>query len=438
MIYPILGTGIKSLSAIEVRLWGQQVGALAPIRSKPGVYEFQYAASFVESGLELSPFMMPLNKKKRYSFPALSRETYHGLPGLLSDALPDYFGNTLIHEYLIRNGIGADEITPLHKLLYMGHRAIGALEFEPALTDSKNFNILPPHPILMAHLVEDARKTLRGKFDSVTQDIIDIGSSAGGARAKAVVGWNKETQELVSGQFNLPSGFEHWLLKFDGVGDDRQLGSTHGFGRIEYAHYLMALDAGIEMNPCQLMEENGRAHFMTKRFDRVGNQKIHLHSLCGIQHLDFNMPYTHSYEQYFRTILKLKLGAKAINQAWIRCAFNIIISNCDDHTKNYSFLMQPTGEWTLAPAYDVCFAYNPNPTRWTHQHQLLVNGKAKDIELIDLYVLADTFGVHDPKTKYERLQAALARWPEFAGVAGVSLNEAQRIQQYHHPFKCKR
>lgn len=420
---------MKPIVAIEVRLWGQRVGALAPVRHKPGVYEFQYAPSFVDSGLEISPLMMPLDKNRRYSFPALNPETYHGLPGLLADTLPDYFGNTLINEYLIRHGIGSHEVTPLHKLLYIGHRAIGALEFEPALF-AQNGPDIPPHPILMAHLVEDARKTLRGKFDSVTQDIIDIGSSAGGARAKAVVGWNESTQELVSGQFDLPEGFEHWLLKFDGVGDDKQLGSTYGFGRIEYAHYLMALEAGLEMSPCRLIEENNRAHFMTKRFDRIGNQKLHLHSLCGMQHLDFNLPYTHSYEQYFRTILKLKLGAKAIDQAWIRCAFNVMIKNCDDHTKNLSFLMHPNGKWELSPAYDVCFAYNPNPTRWTHQHQMLVNGKAQGIEMTDLYVLAETFGVHEPKVKFQRLQAALTRWPEFAAMAGVSVEESQRIREY--------
>jgi len=418
------------INAIEIRLWGQQVGAVSAVRSKPGIYEFQYAPSFVASGLELSPFMMPLNKNQRYSFPTLNHDTFHGLPGLLADALPDYFGNTLINEYLVRHGIGLHAITTLHKLLYIGRRAIGALEFEPAISSDLTMPDSLPHPIFMANLVEDAQKTLRGKFDDITQDIIDIGSSAGGARAKAVVGWNESTKELVSGQFDLPEGFEHWLLKFDGVGDDQQLGTTYGFGRVEYAHYLMALAAGVDMNPCKLIEENDRAHFMTKRFDRARNKKFHLHSLCGMQHLDFNTPYTHSYEQYFRTILNLKLGAKAIDQAWIRCVFNVMIRNCDDHTKNLSFLMHPTGAWELAPAYDVCFSYNSNPEKWTHQHQMQIQGKTKNIDYSNLLTLAKTFNVHEPHVKFQRIQAALLRWPEFADIAKVPFEKMQRIQKH--------
>ena len=420
---------MQSIEVIEVRLWGQRVGALSALKSKPGIYEFQYSPQFVDAGLSLSPLMMPLDKNRRYYFPHLRRETYAGLPGLLADALPDHFGNALIDEYLSRHGVSQDQITTLHKLLYIGNRAMGALEFEPAVNHPLHQE--QTNPLEMSHLVEGARKALRGKFDSVTQDMIDVGSSAGGARAKAVVGWNETTQELLSGQFDLPKGFEHWLLKFDGVGDNKRLGSTHGFGRIEYAHYLMASDAGIQMSPCRLLEENGRAHFMTKRFDREGNEKLHIHSLCGIQHLDFNLPYMHSYEQYLRTVLQLKLGAKAIEQAWLRCVFNVMIKNCDDHTKNLSFLMRKTGTWELAPAYDLCFAHNPNPERWTHQHQMLVNGKASGIQVDDLLILAKEFGIHEPRIKIQKLNDALQQWPEFAKQADVLPKDIRRIQAYH-------
>ena len=420
---------MAEVHAVEVRCWGQTVGAVAPLPGKPGYYEFEYAPSFVRSGLALSPVSMPL-QERRYSFPALAQETYHGLPGLLADALPDKFGNALIDEYLQRNGVMAADITSLQRLLYVGRRAMGALEFEPALRAEKDPNTLAP--LEMAHLVEDARRALRGDLNKITQDIIDIGTSAGGARAKAVIGWNPKTNQIVSGQFDLLEGFEHWILKFD-VGNDRALGHTAGFGRIEYAHYLMAGAAGVHMNPCRLLEENGRAHFMTKRFDREGNRKLHVHSLCGLAHLDFNMPYVHSYEQYLRTALSLRLDAKAIAQAWIRCAFNVAAVNCDDHTKNLAFVLDESKKWALSPAYDMCYAHNPSAGKWTRQHQMLVNGKAWDITQADLLGLAASFGINQPKTLLDQVIDAVERWPEFAREAGVLPADIKRIGDLH-PF----
>ena len=344
---------MKQVEVVEVKLWGKRVGAVSPLAQRPGFYQFQYAPEFVSSGFSISPIMMPLAHKKRYGFPSLNQETYHGLPGLLADALPDKFGNALIDEYLVRQGILKNEISSLQRLIYVGKRAIGALEFEPAINDSKRPEASTP--LQMSHLVEGARQALRGEFSAIAQDLIDVGSSAGGARAKALIGWNPDSQEVVSGQFDLKSGYEHWLLKFDGVGDDGMLGHSKGFGRIEYAHYLMAKEAHIWMSECRLLEENGRAHFMTRRFDRHANTKIHVQSLCAMEHLDFNVPYVHSYEQYLRTILELNLGADAIEQGWRRCVFNVLIKNCDDHTKNLAFLMDSLGQWGLAPAYDVCF-----------------------------------------------------------------------------------
>ena len=278
----------------------------------------------------------------------------------------------------------------------------------------------------MARLVEDARRALRGNFNVIAKDIIDVGSSAGGARAKALIGWSAKTNDVVSGQFGLPPGFDHWLLKFD-VGNDRTLGTTAGFGRIEYAHYLMATAAGVDMGSCRLLEENGRAHFMTKRFDREGNRKVHLHSLCGLAHLDFNTPHVHGYEQYLRSILQMKLGAKAIEQAWLRCAFNVAAVNCDDHTKNLAFLMDETGAWRLAPAFDMCFAHNPGVDKWTRTHQMLVNGKAWDMTGQDLIDLGAEFGVNQPRIWLERIADAIGRWPEFAKNAGVPPAKVKHI-----------
>jgi serine/threonine-protein kinase HipA len=329
---------------------------------------------------------------------------------------------------LNRHGIPVQEITTLQRLVYVGRRAMGALEFEPAVAETRSPAVLAP--LDMAHLVEDARRALRGDLGKIAQEIIDIGSSAGGARAKAVIGWNPQTNEVVSGQFDLPAGYEHWLLKFD-VGADGVLNNSAGFGRIEYAHYLMATEAGIDMSDCRLLEENGRAHFMTKRFDRRGNAKMHVQSLCGLLHLDFNTPYVHGYEQYLRAVLDLKLGAPALEQAWLRCAFNVAAVNCDDHTKNFSFMLDPSGTWDLAPAYDTCFSHNPAAGKWTRQHQMLVGGKAWDITAADLLALADSFDIRRPADLLQRIAAAVVRWPEFARRAGVPQGEIDRITAYH-------
>jgi serine/threonine-protein kinase HipA len=418
---------VVDLKVVEVRIWEQMVGALAPLRGKPGFYEFQYAPAFVNSGLELAPLRMKLKAQQRFSFPALAQDTFHGLPGLLADALPDKFGNALINEYLARHGTPLEDITTLQRLVYVGRRAMGALEFEPAIAEGRTAAVALP--LEMAHLVEDARRALRGELGKITQEIMDVGSSAGGARAKAVIGWNPQTDAVVSGQFDLPEGYEHWLLKFD-VGGDGILNNSAGFGRVEYAHYLMATEAGVKMSKCRLLEEGGRAHFMTKRFDRRGNEKVHVQSLCALMHLDFNIPYVHSYEQYLRAALELKLDAPALEQAWLRCAFNVAAVNCDDHTKNFAFMLDQSGKWDIAPAYDTCFSHNPAAGKWTRQHQMLVGGKAWDITVADLIALAEAFDIRRPMDLIERVADAIARWPDFASRAGVTRAEALRIKAY--------
>ena len=418
---------MPDINVVEVRIWGRTVGAVAPLAGKPGFYEFQYAPEFENSGLELSPLEMKLKSRQRFSFPALAQQTFHGLPGLLADSLPDTFGNALIDEYLSRHGTRAQDITALQRLVYVGRRAMGALEFEPAVTETRSRASVVS--LDMAHLVEDARRALRGELRQVAQEILDIGSSAGGARAKAVIGWNPTTDEVVSGQFDLPAGFEHWLLKFD-VGVAGVLSNSAGFGRIEYAHYLMASAAGIAMNECRLLEEGGRAHFMTRRFDRRGNEKVHVQTLCGLAHLDFNTPYVHSYEQYLRAVLDLRLGAPALEQAWLRCAFNVAAVNCDDHTKNLAFMLDAPGAWNIAPAYDTCFSHNPAAGKWTRQHQMLVRGKAWHITDTDLVELANEFDIRRPREVLARLKGAIGCWPEFAQRAGVPLAEVARIQAF--------
>ena len=419
---------MAEINVVEVRIWEQSVGAVAPLQGKPGFYEFQYTPAFDNSGLELSPLLMPLKAKRRFSFPGLAQDTFHGLPGLLADALPDKFGNALIDEYLTRHGSRAEEITTLQRLVYVGRRAMGALEFEPAIAQTRSPAMIVP--LDMAHLVEDARRALRGDLGKIAQEIMDIGSSAGGARAKAVIGWNPRTNEVVSGQFDLPREYEHWLLKFD-VGSEGVLGNSAGFGRIEYAHYLMALEAGIEMSESRLLEEGGRAHFMTKRFDRRGNEKVHVHSLCGLMHLDFNTPYVHGYEQYLRAALELKLDAPALEQAWLRCVFNVAAVNCDDHTKNFAFMLDQTGKWNIAPAYDTCFSHNPAAGKWTRRHQMLVGGKAWGITDVDLIEMAETFDIRKPVQLLDRVAGVVARWPEFARRSGVPPAEINRITAYH-------
>ncbi len=417
---------MEDVRLVEVKIWGQTVGAVAPLRGRPGVYEFQYAPSFAQSKIELSPLHVPLNLNRSYSFPNLRVETFYGLPGFLADALPDKFGNAVIDAFLKSQKIGS--ITTLQRLLYVGRRATGALEFEPAIADRNEHHVATS--LQMAHLVEDARRALRGEIMQDAQDIMDVGSSAGGARAKAVIGWNPVSKEVVSGQFDLPHGFEHWLLKFDVEKDVRTLGISAGFGRTEYAYHLMALNAGLTMNPCSLFEENGRAHFMTKRFDREGNKKLHMHSLCGLAQLDFNMPYAHSYDQYFRTILNMNLGAAAIQQAWIRCAFNVASVNCDDHTKNFAFLLNDQNEWQLAPAYDVCFSHDPDQEKKTSKHQMMVNGKVANITKADLLILAANYNVKHPMETLDRIIDAVGRWPEFAKEAGVPRKEIERISSF--------
>ncbi|HYG06958.1 MAG TPA: type II toxin-antitoxin system HipA family toxin [Stenotrophomonas sp.] len=418
----------KHVDLIEVLIWGRRVGAVAADPAV-GAYVFEYDPRWLARDIDLAPFMMPVSSRSPvFVFPGLARETYMGLPGLLSDALPDRFGNQLIDAWMAQHGYSADQVTTLDRLAYMGKRSMGALEFRP----SRGGQRASMAPVEMGMLVEAARRAVQGTLDddatseAALNKIISVGTSAGGARAKAVLGWNPDTHELVSGQFDLPDGFEHWLLKFDGMGVDSALGPSQQYGRIEYAYSLMAGAAGVQMNACRLLEENGRAHFFTKRFDRRGNTKVHVQSLCAMRHLDYNLRLTHAYETLFLTAAQLQLGDAAMTQLFRRMAFNVAASNRDDHTKNFAFMLTEGGRWELAPAYDVTFAFD-SANVWLANHLMSVDGKFDAITRKDLMAVAARFSIPGARDAIEDVAAAVASWPQFAATAGVGAEEIKRI-----------
>ena len=422
----------KPVHVIEVRAWEQTVGAVA-LDTRQGHYAFEYDPAFIRSGIELAPLTMPLSLASApFIFTDLPELTYKRLPALLADALPDDFGNALIDGWMAKEGVERSHITPLDRLAYMGKRGMGALEFRPARSPSGTSHTA----LSLAQLVESARLAVRGTLDSehltdaALSQIIKVGTSAGGARAKAVIAWSPITKEILAGQFDVDPGFEHWLLKFDGMGADKELGGTQDYGRIEYAYHLMATAAGIAMSPCRLLEESGRAHFMTKRFDRDGNRKHHMQTLCAMAHLDYKQKASHDYSQLFHTISRLQLGYEAKEEAFRRMAFNVMSANCDDHTKNIAFLLREDGQWQLAPAYDVTHAHNPDG-EWTNQHLMSVNGKFTGITRADLLAVAERFGIGTASKVLKQIGEALSTWPDFASRAGVPAPEANRIQGHH-------
>jgi serine/threonine-protein kinase HipA len=421
----------KPVNVVEVIAWGSRVGAVS-LNPNTGYYIFEYDSKWMSLGIELSPFNMPVSQvtiQKSFSFPNLSVDTFKRLPAMLADALPDKFGNALIDAALSDEGVPKESITSLDRLAYMSNRGMGAIEFRPARGSKKKLSTA----IDLALLVEGARNVLEARFDGdkdtevAIRNIIQVGISAGGARAKAVIAWNSNTKEIRSGQLEAEDGFEHWLLKLDGVGKDLALGSSGHYGRIEYAYYLMAGAADIDMMESTLLEENGRAHFMTKRYDRDGNTKHHVQTLCAMKHLDFNMIGVHSYHQYFEAIHGLNIGTAAMKQGFRRMVFNVLASNCDDHSKNLSFLLKQGGKWALTPAYDVTHAYNPD-NQWTKQHLMSINGKFSNITRKDFMVIADLFLIQDANEIIKVVTNAVKRWREFANEAKLPLEEQLRVE----------
>lgn len=417
-----------------VRLWGRAVGAVA-WNADRGVAEFEYEPGFIRQGLEIAPITLPL-RSGISSFPSLNSATFHGLPGLLADSLPDRFGNRIINAWLARQGRSADSFTPVERLCYMGVRGMGALEFKPAI-GPKNVKAQPVEVAELIQLVNEIfqKRTgwvvnLKGRRVETLKRIIQVGSSAGGNRPKAVIAWNPETQEVRSGQIAAPPGFESWLLKFDGV-TDRTLQDPGGFGRVEYAYHKMARTAGITMEPCRLLEEGGRAHFLTRRFDRDFNgNKIHMQSLCAMAHYDFNEAGAYGYEQALGVIQRLNLGHPSLQEMFRRMVFNVIARNQDDHTRNIAFLMDSTGSWRLAPAYDVVWAYNPGGT-WTNRHQLTINGKRDRFVRADLLAVSMAYGIKDAAAILDQVLEAVSGWRKMAKSCGVSPDLIKAIATSH-------
>lgn len=428
------------MNVAEIKIWGKLVGAVA-WDDRTGIADFEYDPNFKKLNWDLAPLKMPIaSTRKVISFPELRRDknaefdTFKGLPGLLADMLPDKYGNQLINMWLAQQGRPQDSMNPVEMLCFIGARGMGALEIEPPVIkeDKRTF------PIEINSLVDIAQKMLSNREafstnlqrdeEKAVMDILKIGTSAGGARPKAIIAYNKKTGEVKSGQTKAPNGFEHWLIKLDGV-SDVQLGASKGYGRVEMAYYNMAKACGIDMMQSQLLEENGRAHFMTKRFDREGGEiKHHIQTFCAIKHFDFNQVNSFSYEQLFQTLRELKLDYQDTEQMFRRMVFNVIAQNCDDHTKNFSFRLKKGGKWELSPAYDICYAYRPD-NRWISQHALSMNGKRKDITKEDLLSVESTIKTKKAVSIINEISETVSQWKKFADEVNVFPELRDRIDK---------
>ena len=422
----------------EVMLWGTRIGAVM-LEDGSDVARFEYDPGFLKSGIEVSPLMMPLSGEI-YEFPGLSKDTFHGLPGLLADSLPDRFGSTLLDAWLATQGRGPDSLNAIERLCYTGVRGMGALEFQPARGPKPDVS----NPLQISSLVNLAsdilshRDTLRTSFGDpkkaeAIRDILRVGTSAGGARAKAVIAWNPETNEVRSGQVDAGKDFEHWLIKLDGVtgNKDKELEDPRGYGAIEFAYFRMASDAGLKMSDCRVFHENGRHHFMTRRFDRLPDgDKLHMQSLCALGHYDFNMPAAHGYEQALMALRELGLGMDDIEQMYRRMVFNIVARNQDDHVKNIAFLMDRKGKWSLAPAFDVTYSYNPSGA-FAARHQMTLNGKSDDFTMEDFKACARTASMKRKVAEsiIDEVQATVSRWTDYADEAGVKPLQRDKIDR---------
>ena len=424
---------MSNVNTVRVKMWGTTVGYLH--QEDNGIVGFQYDDDFLKSDIEISPIKMPLSTIT-YTFPALPEITYHGLPGMVADSLPDRFGNIVINRYLESQGRTADSLSVIEKLCYTGKRGMGALEYEPsqeitAIDEKVDLDALTK---LASEILSEKEQIHIEKNDNLMAQLMECGSSVGGARAKTLIAWNPETNDVRSGQVDAGNGYEYWLLKFDNIKNNKDKDARPDDGeytKVEYAYYLMALDAGIKMSECKLYKENGSAHFMTKRFDRKGKEgeKVHMQSLCALAHMDFNSPRIYSYEEAFVIMKKLKLPYSDFLQLFRRMVFNEYAKNYDDHTKNISFLMDKKGVWSLSPAYDVTFSYRKD-SQWVNAHQMLINGKADNITKEDLLKVAEKAGIKksDAAKCIEQVRTAVSKWELFANKADMSLRNIEKIK----------
>lgn len=421
----------------EVRLWGKTIAAVA-IEEGAQFADFEYAPDFVHSGIQVAPIMMPLSPEI-VRFPDLEYESFHGLPGLLADSLPDKFGNALIEAWLATQGRSPQSLNAVERLCYTGSRGMGALEYVPIIgpKSKQSTRVHVDRLVALASDVLTHRNDLHMSLtdkekEGALRDILRVGTSAGGARAKAIVAWNPDSNEVRSGQVKAGEGFSYWVLKFDGVSGnrDKELDDPQGYGVIEYAYYKMAIDAGITMNDCRLLEENGRRHFMTRRFDRLeGGQKLHMQTLAALAHYDFNEPGAYSYEQALFNIRKLDLGMDAVEEQFRRMVFNIIGRNQDDHVKNIAFLMNQRGEWSLSPAFDMTYSFNPTGL-FTSSHQMTLNFKQDNFVLDDFKTCAKTASMKRGRaeTIIDEVRSVISRWRHYADEVGVLPEQRDKIQ----------
>lgn len=418
-----------------VKIWNQLVGAIA-WNPETEIGSFEYDSSFIDLGWDLAPIKMPIGAApKIFSFPELRADknseynTFKGLPGLLADVLPDKYGNRLINAWLAQNGRAEGSMNPVETLCFIGRRGMGAIEFEPTQFPRQEdvFDVEINSLVDYAHQMLSKRKKFTTNIDEnekeAMKDILKIGTSAGGARPKAVIAYNEKTGEVKSGQGSSPDGFEQWMIKLDGVSDE-QFGKSRGYGRVEMAYYKMAVTCGIDMMESKLLEENGRAHFMTKRFDREdAGIKHHVQTFCAMEHFDFNEVTSFSYEQLFQTMRKLRLTYYDAEQMFRRMVFNVAARNCDDHTKNFSFMLKQNQAWKLSPAYDICHAYRPD-SQWVSQHALSVNGKRKEINKSDLLKVAESMNIKKAPAIVNYISDVVMEWETFAEAQNVG-NEMQ-------------
>lgn len=424
---------MSDINTVRVKMWGTTVGYLH--QENNGIVGFQYDNDFLKSNIEISPLKMPLSTLT-YSFPTLNEDTFHGLPGLVADSLPDRFGNIVINSYLQSQGRQPDSLSVIEKLCYTGKRGMGALEYEPsqnitAVNETVNLDALTK---LASKILSEKERLHIESNDNLMAQLMECGSSVGGARAKTLIAWNQEKNDIRSGQINAGEGYEYWLLKFDNIKNNKDKDSVPDDGeytKVEYAYYLMALDAGIKMSECRLYNENGSSHFMTKRFDRAGikGEKIHMQSLCALAHMDFNSPRIYSYDDAFAVMKQLKLPHSDFVQLYRRMVFNEYAKNYDDHTKNISFLMDKNGVWSLSPAYDITFSYR-RESIWVSSHQMLINGKSDEITKDDLLVTASKAGIGRSKasTIIDEIKNSVTKWKLFAAQADLSEFNTNRIK----------
>jgi len=420
-----------------VSLWGQQVGLLLWDNDRDCAV-FEFFPEFDALNWDIAPLIMPLNDIKRgerlYYYPQLRGNTFKGLPGLLVDSLPDDYGNQLIDEWFASKGLTGHQSTPVDRLCYIGNRGMGALSFEPSdhadgLDASSIVEI--GHLTALAKDVLSKRLSFSSSLDNASErallDILKVGTSAGGAKPKAIIAINQDMSEVRSGQVQAPVGFSYWLLKFDGLEGGRVTDNPKGIGRIEYAYYKMALDCGIKMSESRLYEEGDFAHFLTKRFDCTDTgDRLHTQTLCAMAHYDRDD--RHSYEQAFQVMRRLGLPYADMEQMYRRMVFNIIARNHDDHTKNHAFILEQGGEWRLAPAYDLCFTYSSSG-RWTSQHQLSANNKRDAFTRADLLAVAKQMGIKKADLLVQQVVDVVAKWPDYAVDSGVQPSHIEHIHR---------